>query len=105
MSQISRGFDEVASAIREFVMLDELSKTDDPAERRKRLIDLHSKKDDGRPLKKTKMEEKGCQICMDKRISLVFLCGHGCCDGCAEKLKECPSCRGPVSSKIKLHLD
>lgn len=43
-----------------------------------------------------------CQVCMDRRKNCVFLCGHGTCQFCADKMAECPICRKPVAKKIIL---
>ena len=43
-----------------------------------------------------------CVVCMDRRKNCVFLCGHGTCQPCADKLTECPICRKPVEKKIIL---
>jgi len=43
-----------------------------------------------------------CQVCMDRRKNCVFLCGHGTCQLCADKMSECPICRKPVGKKIIL---
>ncbi|CAI8045011.1 E3 ubiquitin-protein ligase MIB1 [Geodia barretti] len=47
-------------------------------------------------------EKTQCQVCMDRRKNCVFLCGHGTCQLCADKIIECPICRKLVSRKIIL---
>ncbi len=39
---------------------------------------------------------------MDRRKNCVFLCGHGTCQLCADKIMECPICRKTVEKKIIL---
>lgn len=43
-----------------------------------------------------------CQVCMDRKKNCAFLCGHGTCQLCADKITECPICRKPVGQKIIL---
>jgi E3 ubiquitin-protein ligase mind-bomb len=47
-------------------------------------------------------EKTLCMVCMDRRKNCVFLCGHGTCQLCADKLGECPICRKPLKKKIIL---
>lgn len=47
-------------------------------------------------------EKTQCQVCMDRRKNCVFLCGHGTCQLCADKIVECPICRKTVGKKIIL---
>lgn len=47
-------------------------------------------------------EKTQCQVCMDRRKNCVFLCGHGTCQLCADKITECPICRKAVEKKIIL---
>ena len=50
-------------------------------------------------------EQKNCKICMDKKISMVFVpCGHLIsCRKCANALKQCPLCRKPIKEAIKTY--
>ncbi|KAG5478031.1 hypothetical protein LSCM4_05429 [Leishmania orientalis] len=45
-------------------------------------------------------EELTCAVCLDSWKDPIELapCGHIFCKACAEGLKECPVCRGPISS-------
>ena len=47
-----------------------------------------------------------CSICMEtfKKVVRVAIdpCGHMCCDICAERLKECHICRGPILKILRL---
>jgi hypothetical protein len=47
--------------------------------------------------------ERACTICMEyKKRYLVMPCGHYClCGKCANKMKECPICIGPID-KLQL---
>ena len=54
-------------------------------------------------------DEKLCVICMDEESTHVNVpCGHAClCQGCAALLdskggRECPTCRGPVSMRMRV---
>jgi hypothetical protein len=59
-----------------------------------------------RPVKKSKTEDDEgtteCAICQDSEINCCFGCGHGTCQPCAQKLSTCPTCRAPITQKIKL---
>mgnify|MGYP003729524525 CR=1 FL=1 len=73
----------------------------------KRLLDnaLEAKEPASTPVVK-------CSICLGVKklanFSITDPCGHMHCKGCTEKLKKskknenCPSCRGPVSSMVKI---
>jgi hypothetical protein len=59
------------------------------------------------PVKKSKTEDDEgttteCAICQDSEINCCFGCGHGTCQPCAQKLSTCPTCRAPITQKIKL---
>ncbi|CAH3175858.1 unnamed protein product [Porites evermanni] len=41
-------------------------------------------------------------IKMDRRKNLIFLCGHGACQLCGDRMQECPMCRKPVERRILL---
>ena len=54
-------------------------------------------------------DDKLCVICMDADSTHVNVpCGHAClCQDCAElldskKTRECPTCRGPVSMRMRV---
>jgi E3 ubiquitin-protein ligase mind-bomb len=44
-----------------------------------------------------------CPICMERRRNIVFLCGHGACEKCADALSKCHMCRTPIKQKINLY--
>ncbi|KAL7645433.1 UNVERIFIED_CONTAM: hypothetical protein RMT77_003819 [Armadillidium vulgare] len=48
-------------------------------------------------------EAHSCSICMERRRSVAFLCGHGACVVCAHPLKTCHMCRKPITRKINLY--
>lgn len=55
----------------------------------------------------TKNEEKNekiCIICEEKESTMALIpCGHASfCEGCSTSLKECPLCRKPVSSILRI---
>ncbi|KAL3861794.1 hypothetical protein ACJMK2_007813 [Sinanodonta woodiana] len=43
-----------------------------------------------------------CNICMERRRNLAFLCGHTVCNVCGDALKNCHMCRKPITKKIPL---
>ena len=48
-------------------------------------------------------DESLCRICIERKFQIVFDCGHTACTICAEKVKECPFCRTPISRVIKIY--
>ncbi|XP_048582357.1 E3 ubiquitin-protein ligase MIB1-like [Nematostella vectensis] len=47
-------------------------------------------------------EQTMCPVCMDRRKNLIFLCGHGTCQLCGDRMQECPMCRKTVERRILL---
>lgn len=47
-------------------------------------------------------EQTNCPVCMDRLKNMIFLCGHGTCQMCGDRMSECPICRKPLSQKILL---
>jgi len=47
-------------------------------------------------------EQTLCPVCMDRKKNLIFLCGHGACQLCGDRMQECPMCRKPVEKRILL---
>lgn len=47
-------------------------------------------------------EQIVCVVCLDRRKNMVFLCGHGACQLCGDKLQNCPMCREPIEKRILL---
>uniref|UniRef100_H2YAP3 RING-type E3 ubiquitin transferase n=1 Tax=Ciona savignyi TaxID=51511 RepID=H2YAP3_CIOSA len=44
-----------------------------------------------------------CPVCMDRIKNMIFLCGHGTCQLCGDRMTECPICRKPVLKRILLY--
>ena len=44
-----------------------------------------------------------CPVCMDRIKNMIFLCGHGTCQLCGDRMTECPICRKPVEKRILLY--
>ena len=41
-----------------------------------------------------------CPVCLDRLKNMYFLCGHGACQMCGDRVLECPICRKPVERRI-----
>lgn len=53
--------------------------------------------------KMRKLEEAiVCCICVERKKNVIFLCGHGTCQSCAEQLKTCPICQKQIEKKIPI---
>lgn len=48
-------------------------------------------------------ESHACSICMERKKNVVFFCGHGTCDKCADTLTRCHMCRKPIDKKIHIY--
>jgi E3 ubiquitin-protein ligase mind-bomb len=48
-------------------------------------------------------EQVHCPICMDRVKNMVFLCGHGVCQNCGDRIQECPICRKQIEKSIILY--
>lgn len=46
-------------------------------------------------------EQLRCNICEDAPRAVAFQCGHRFCEACAERVQTCPTCRRPVSMRIR----
>jgi E3 ubiquitin-protein ligase mind-bomb len=44
-----------------------------------------------------------CPVCMDRLKNMIFLCGHGTCQMCGDRMQECPICRKAVEKRILLY--
>ena len=44
-----------------------------------------------------------CNICLENRRDVAFLCGHGTCSECARSLEICPMCRKTIVQKVTLY--
>ena len=38
-------------------------------------------------------EQTMCPVCLDRLKNMIFLCGHGTCQMCGDRMSECPICR------------
>ncbi|XP_069941294.1 E3 ubiquitin-protein ligase mib1 isoform X2 [Cherax quadricarinatus] len=45
-------------------------------------------------------EQTMCPVCLDRLKNMIFLCGHGTCQMCGDRMHECPICRKPVEKRI-----
>ena len=45
-----------------------------------------------------------CDICIEKPKQIAFRCGHVMCEECSPKLTICPTCRVPITDRIKLYM-
>uniref|UniRef100_A0A914US14 RING-type domain-containing protein n=1 Tax=Plectus sambesii TaxID=2011161 RepID=A0A914US14_9BILA len=41
-----------------------------------------------------------CPVCMDRLKNLIFMCGHGFCQLCGDRMTECPICRKQIDKRI-----
>ncbi|KAL0274237.1 UNVERIFIED_CONTAM: hypothetical protein PYX00_006711 [Menopon gallinae] len=48
-------------------------------------------------------EQTMCPVCLDRLRNMIFLCGHGTCQMCGDRMCECPICRKPVEKRILLY--
>ncbi|CAM1319933.1 Uncharacterised protein r2_g2827 [Pycnogonum litorale] len=48
-------------------------------------------------------EQTMCPVCLDRLKNMIFLCGHGACQMCGDRMSECPICRKPVEKRILLY--
>lgn len=44
-----------------------------------------------------------CPVCLDRLKNMIFLCGHGTCQMCGDRMSECPICRKAVDKRILLY--
>ena len=44
-----------------------------------------------------------CPVCLDRLKNMIFLCGHGTCQMCGDRMSECPICRKTVERRILLY--
>merc|ERR1711918_189081 len=45
-------------------------------------------------------EQTMCPVCLDRLKNMIFLCGHGTCQMCGDRMSECPICRKTVERRI-----
>ncbi|XP_045459067.1 E3 ubiquitin-protein ligase mib1-like [Melitaea cinxia] len=48
-------------------------------------------------------EQTMCPICLDRLKNMIFLCGHGMCQMCGDRITVCPICRKTVEKRILLY--
>uniref|UniRef100_A0A146LRU8 RING-type E3 ubiquitin transferase n=1 Tax=Lygus hesperus TaxID=30085 RepID=A0A146LRU8_LYGHE len=48
-------------------------------------------------------EQTMCPVCLDRLKNMIFLCGHGTCQLCGDRMSECPICRKAVEKRILLY--
>merc|ERR1712029_968789 len=48
-------------------------------------------------------EQTMCPVCLDRLKNMIFLCGHGTCQMCGDRMSECPICRKVVERRILLY--
>lgn len=48
-------------------------------------------------------DQTSCPVCMDRLKNMIFLCGHGTCQMCGDRMTECPICRKSVEKRILLY--
>ncbi|XP_038056840.1 E3 ubiquitin-protein ligase MIB1-like [Patiria miniata] len=48
-------------------------------------------------------EQTICPVCLDRIKNMIFLCGHGTCQLCGDRMSECPICRKSVEKRILLY--
>ncbi|XP_022097091.1 E3 ubiquitin-protein ligase MIB1-like [Acanthaster planci] len=48
-------------------------------------------------------EQTVCPVCLDRIKNMIFLCGHGTCQLCGDRMSECPICRKSVEKRILLY--
>ncbi|CAB3230947.1 unnamed protein product [Arctia plantaginis] len=48
-------------------------------------------------------EQTMCPICLDRLKNMIFLCGHGMCQMCGDRITVCPICRKQVEKRILLY--
>merc|ERR1712179_255089 len=48
-------------------------------------------------------EQTLCPVCLDRVKNMIFLCGHGTCQMCGDRVSECPICRKTVERRIQLY--
>ncbi|VAI29271.1 unnamed protein product [Triticum turgidum subsp. durum] len=44
-----------------------------------------------------------CPVCLAKPRDMAFGCGHQTCSGCGPQVADCPICRRPIDTRVKLY--
>ncbi|XP_062201709.1 E3 ubiquitin-protein ligase RGLG2-like [Phragmites australis] len=56
------------------------------------------------PAADTKVSEpQMCPVCLSKPRDLAFGCGHQTCSECGPQVIDCPICRRPIDTRVKLY--
>ena len=53
---------------------------------------------------KTIQADVSCSVCKQRKIAIVFTCGHTSCDACAPTTTTCNRCKTPVTQRNPLYL-
>ncbi|XP_031407681.1 E3 ubiquitin-protein ligase RGLG4 isoform X2 [Punica granatum] len=48
-------------------------------------------------------QNQACPICLTNRKDMAFGCGHMTCRECGPRVRNCPICRLPISSRMRLY--
>uniref|UniRef100_A0A8C8M770 E3 ubiquitin-protein ligase MIB1 n=1 Tax=Oncorhynchus tshawytscha TaxID=74940 RepID=A0A8C8M770_ONCTS len=48
-------------------------------------------------------EQTMCPVCLDRLKNMIFICGHGTCQLCGDRMSECPICRKAIERRILLY--
>ncbi|KTF71904.1 hypothetical protein cypCar_00027537, partial [Cyprinus carpio] len=48
-------------------------------------------------------EQTMCPVCLDRIKNMIFMCGHGTCQLCGDRMSECPICRKAIERRILLY--
>jgi E3 ubiquitin-protein ligase RGLG len=51
----------------------------------------------------TDTEGLECPVCLTDKKDMAFNCGHQTCRQCSESLTNCPICRQPITTRIRLY--
>ncbi|XP_051185506.1 E3 ubiquitin-protein ligase RGLG3 [Lolium perenne] len=57
-----------------------------------------------RPAAETRASElQLCPVCLSKPRDMAFGCGHQTCSECGPQVADCPICRRPIDTRVKLY--
>lgn len=48
-------------------------------------------------------EPQTCPVCLSKPRDMAFGCGHQICSECGPQVADCPICRRPIDTRVKLY--
>ncbi|XP_021302210.1 E3 ubiquitin-protein ligase RGLG1 isoform X2 [Sorghum bicolor] len=49
------------------------------------------------------LEPQMCPVCLSKPRDMAFGCGHQTCSECGPQVADCPICRRPIDTRVKLY--